>query len=136
MSPAQTIVFAEEIRWPVVELKHIYGKVGENAACRYLKKKGYDILERNYRKRYGEIDIIAQKDDLCVFVEVKTRADTAYGMASEAVTKTKQNKMVRTAKCYIMEHDLDAVFSFDVIEVYHKGLKVLSVNHIENAFYV
>ena len=117
-------------------ITQIHGNLGENAACKHLKKNGYKILERNYRKRYGEIDIIAQKDDVYIFVEVKTRAETDYGMASEAVTKSKQQKLVRTAQFYIMEHKLDAAFSFDVIEVYHKGRKVLNVNHIENAFYV
>ena len=116
-------------------ITQIHGNLGENAACKHLKKNGYKILERNYRKRYGEIDIIAQKDDVYIFVEVKTRAETDYGMASEAVTKSKQQKLVRTAQFYIMEHKLDAAFSFDVIEVYHKGRKVLNVNHIENAFY-
>ena len=117
-------------------ITQIHGNLGENAACKHLKKNGYKILERNYRKRYGEIDIIAQKDDVYIFVEVKTRAETDYGMASEAVTKSKQQKLVRTAQFYIMEHKLDAAFSFDVIDVYHKGRKVLNVNHIENAFYV
>jgi len=116
-------------------ITQIHGNLGENAACKHLKKNGYKILERNYRKRYGEIDIIAQKDDVYIFVEVKTRAEIDYGMASEAVTKSKQQKLVRTAQFYIMEHKLDAAFSFDVIEVYHKGRKVLNVNHIENAFY-
>lgn len=117
-------------------LTQIHGKLGENVACKYLKKQGYIILARNYRKRFGEIDIIAKKEEMYIFVEVKTRADTEYGMACEAVTKSKQQKLIQTAKCYIMEKMLDAAFSFDVIEVYHKGRKVQKIHHIENAFYV
>ena len=117
-------------------ITQIHGNLGEKAACEYLKKNGYQILKRNYRKRFGEIDIIAHKEDMYIFVEVKTRADTEYGMASEAVTKAKQQKLIRTAKYFIMEEKLDAAFSFDVIEVYHKGRKVEQIHHIENAFYV
>ncbi len=116
-------------------ITQLHGNIGESAACKFLKKNGYKVIERNYRKRYGEIDIIAQKGEMYVFIEVKTRADTDYGLAAEAVTKTKQQRIIRTAKLYIMENELDAAFSFDVIEVYHKGRKVVRINHIENAFY-
>lgn len=115
-------------------ITQICGNIGENAACKYLKKQRYSIIERNFRRRYGEIDIIAQKKDMYVFVEVKTRESTEYGLAMEFVTKSKQQKLIRTAKLYIMEHELDAAFSFDVIEVYHKGQKIVNINHIENAF--
>lgn len=117
-------------------IKHENGRIGENVACKYLKKKHYKILERNFRKPFGEIDIIAQKEDVIVFAEVKTRSgELNYGMPCEAVTYTKQQKLIKTAKAYIMENELDAVFSFDIIEVILKNGKVLSVNHIENAFY-
>ena len=116
-------------------LTQFHGNLGENAACKYLKKHKYKILERNYRKTYGEIDIIAQKNDMIFFVEVKTRSSTEFGTAAEAVTYQKQQKLIRAAKAYIAENHPDAGISFDVIEVYHAGRKVVSVNHIENAFY-
>lgn len=111
------------------------GKLGENEACKYLKKNKYEILERNYSKRCGEIDIIAQKENKIAFVEVKTRSKTEYGEPSEAVTYQKQQKIKKTALFYIGEKDIDADFSFDIIEIIIDNKKVLSVNHIENAFY-
>ncbi len=116
-------------------LTQLHGDLGENAACKYLKKHKYKILARNYRKTYGEIDIIAQKNDMISFVEVKTRTNTDYGTAGEAVTYHKQQKLIRAAKAYIAENKLDCGISFDVVEVYHEGRKVVSVYHIENAFY-
>lgn len=110
------------------------GKLGEDAACKLLKKKHYTILTRNYRKRVGEIDIVAQKGNRIAFVEVKTRTDVTHGMPGEAVTYGKQQKIIKTAKYYIAEHQLDAVFAFDVIEVRLEDGKILSVNHIEDAF--
>ncbi len=111
------------------------GNLGENEACKYLKKNNYKILKRNYSKRYGEIDIIAQKGSKIAFVEVKTRSKTEYGEPSEAVTYKKQQKIKKTALSYISENDIDADFTFDIIEVLIDNKKVLSINHIENAFY-
>ena len=110
------------------------GVDGEKAACNFLKKKGYKILKRNYKKTYGEIDIIAKVDNTITFVEVKTRANTEFGLACEAVTKSKQDKIIKTAYSYIKENNTDADFSFDIIEVYHANGKVMKIEHIENAF--
>ena len=112
------------------------GKTGENAAVSHLKKKGYKILARNYRKSYGEIDIIASKDENIAFVEVKTRKSDDYGTPSEFVTLKKQKKIIKTAYTYIQENDLDAEFTFDIVEVYLTGRKVRDINHIVNAFYI
>lgn len=111
------------------------GNLGENEACKYLKKKSYKIMERNYRKKCGEIDIIAQKGDKIAFVEVKTRSKTDYGEPAEYVTYNKQQKIKKTALFYIGENDIDADFSFDIAEVFIDDKKVLSINYIENAFY-
>lgn len=117
-------------------LTQIYGTLGENAAACLLKKKGYTVLERNYRRKFGEIDIVAKKGNRIVFAEVKTRRNADYGTAGEAVRFHKQKKLIRAAQDYIVRKSLDAAFSFDVIEVYHKGLKITHINHIENAFTV
>lgn len=111
------------------------GNLGENEAVKYLKKNKYKILERNYRKRCGEIDIIAQKGDRIAFVEVKTRSKTEYGEPAEAVTYHKQQKIKKTALFYIGEKNIEADFAFDIIEVLINNKKIPSVNHIENAFY-
>ena len=112
------------------------GKKGEIAAYKYLKKNGYKILARNYRKTYGEIDIIAQKGENIAFVEVKTRKNDSFGTPAEFVTVQKQKKLIKTAYTYIQENNLDAEFTFDVVEVYFDGKKVKEINHIENAFYI
>lgn len=111
------------------------GEKGEAIAAKYLKKSGYKILERNYRKKYGEIDIIAQKGENIAFVEVKTRKSDLYGTPSEFVTAKKQAKIKKAAYTYIQENDLDADFTFDIIEVYLNS-KGENVNHIIGAFYI
>ncbi len=113
---------------------NIIGSLGEKAACRFLKKNQYKILGRNYRKPYGEIDIIAQHGDTVSFVEVKTRKNEQFGLQCEAVTYTKRRKLIQTAYTYIEENKIDANYSFDIIEVYHDEGKIKSVRHIKNAF--
>ena len=115
---------------------NISGKTGENAATKFLKKSGYKILERNFRKTYGEIDIIAKCGENIAFVEVKTRKSDAYGTPAEFVTREKQQKIIKCAYTYIQENDLDAEFTFDIIEVYMDGRKIKEINHIKNAFYI
>jgi putative endonuclease len=110
------------------------GTAGENSAAEYLENLGYEILEKNYKSRMGEIDIIAlSPEEVCVFVEVKTRKNTDFGMACEAVDKRKQEKLVKTAMTYRYGSDM----RFDVIEVYYSGktgFEVNNINHIKNAF--
>lgn len=112
------------------------GMAGESAAVKFLKKSGYKILEKNYRKTYGEIDIIAKKGENIAFVEVKTRKSDLYGSPAEFVNKKKQERIIKTAYTYIQEHNLDAEFTFDIVEVHTEGIKIKSVNHIKNAFYI
>ena len=94
------------------------GRRGEEIAAAFLERKGYTILERNYRLRQGEIDLIACQDATIAFVEVKTRRTLDYGLPPEAVTYTKQQKIKATALAYLQaqEHYYQ-VLSFDVIEV-------------------
>lgn len=112
------------------------GDLGEMAACQYLMGYDYRIIERNFRLKCGEIDIIAEKDGTTVFVEVKTRRGTMYGQPSEYVDYRKQIKIKKTAMCYMKSLDTD--MRFDVIEVIynniHGNFEVKSINHIENAF--
>lgn len=109
------------------------GDYGENAAAGYLIGKGYVILERNYRRGGGEIDIIANDKEYIVFVEVKYRKSMSAGYPREAVSRAKQKRIIETALYYIGENSLDDNdFRFDVIEVF--GKELLDINHIENAF--
>lgn len=110
------------------------GAAGERCAAEYLEDSGYEILEKNYRLNFAEIDIIAlSPDDVCVFVEVKTRKNDKFGLACQAVDRRKQEHIIRAAMTYSYDGDK----RFDVIEVYYNdehGFKPQKINHIENAF--
>ena len=112
------------------------GDIGEEFAVKYLKKKRYRIVARNFRKKYGEIDIIAENKNYLVFVEVKTRHSNSMTTASEAVDKRKQLRIIKTATTYLLENDTEKYCRFDVCEVYvdKDSLKLESINYIENAF--
>lgn len=96
------------------------GNQGESAACDYLKREGYTIIKRNYRTRYGEIDIIAENETHIIFVEVKTRADTPvqklYGRPSLAVNAKKRDRLLKCAKKYIHDFKPKKSPRIDVIE--------------------
>lgn len=113
--------------------KQEIGKNGENIAEKYLKSSGYTILERNFRCKIGEIDIIAMDKKEIVFIEVKTRRNSKYGNPSEAVDDTKQKHIINAAKWYIHIHNLYNCFiRFDVIEIYDKN-NTQKINHIKQA---
>ena len=107
------------------------GREGEAKAAEYLRKKRYEILGANYRCRFGELDLIAKKRDLVIFVEVKLRRNDRFGAAADAVTASKQDKLRKAAASWLASHDCDAPTRFDVIEIYTDTGRI---NHIENAF--
>jgi putative endonuclease len=110
------------------------GSVGEDLACRELERRGYAIVARRYRRRGGEIDIIARDGATLVFVEVKTREDCEYGEAVEGVTALKQRRMTRLALSYLAEHRLtERPCRFDIVSIHLNGGAV-SVEVYENAF--
>ncbi len=102
------------------------GRLGEELAALMLQERDYEILERNFRCRFGEIDIIAIRRDILTFVEVKTRSGELYGSAAEAVTWNKQQKIRQTALQYLNEYRKPfAGVEFQVVEVLlrqHDGL--------------
>lgn len=112
------------------------GDKGEEYAVKYLKRNMYSILARNYRKRYGEIDIIAENKEYIIFVEVKTRGTNAIARPCEAVDAYKQSRIIKTAAAFLSENDLDKMCRFDVCEVYINcdNLRLIKINYIENAF--
>lgn len=114
------------------------GAVGELLAARFLRDKGYCILSSNYRCRFGEIDIVAADDTYLVFVEVKTRASDALYQPREAVDLVKQRKLLRAAKVYWKQTEIDLQPRFDVIEVVlpknGEPLQCDSIDHYINAF--
>ncbi len=111
------------------------GHAGEDLAARYLTRRGYAILRRNYRVRSGEIDLIARHRGELVFIEVKTRRGTNQGHPAEAVTPKKQRQIVKAAMCYLQEKNaFDHPVRFDVVAILLRpdGPPVIDV--IENAF--
>ena len=108
------------------------GKMGEDRALAFLSGKGYIRLGKNYSNRWGEIDLIMEKGETIVFVEVKHRTEQAYGAPEEAVTRHKQTRMTRVAVAYIQENGLwERNFRFDVVSISGPEIR-----HIENAFLV
>ena len=112
------------------------GKKGEDLAVSYLINSGYDILDRNYHSRYGEIDIIAGKDNVIVFVEVKLRKSCAFGNPCEFVNKTKLSKLEKTLQIWLSENNADdKELRFDIIEETGiAGGYDIGINHIVNAY--
>lgn len=110
------------------------GKTGEDLACEYLFNHHYKILERNFRKRYGELDIVAVKDDTLVFVEVKTRIGRVFGLPEESVTPRKLAEVKQTAAYYKLLHpELPDSMQIDVIAIELEVDETLKAfRHIEN----
>ncbi len=124
----------------------IVGRLGEDAACKYLKKHKYMICERNYRYGRSEIDIIAKKDGFIVFFEIKTRSFSSeysepymYSRPADAVNYEKRKNLIKAAMDYLRKDSGDEKARFDVLEIYFvKHLdtkyKLHRINHIESAF--
>lgn len=111
--------------------KQEIGRIGENIATNYLEKKGYQIIERNFMARQGEIDIIAKQNKEWVFIEVKTRTNDAFGKPIEAVDNTKQKHLIKAIKYYIYSNRIENQnIRVDVIEVYKIGERHI-INHIK-----
>lgn len=117
-----------------------FGKWGENQAEIFLQKRGYEILEKNYQKRCGEIDIVATHNQILHFIEVKTRQDSSsekYGAPEEAVDLRKQRKLAETAYYYLSERNFpeDTNWQIDVISItYSPQENKAEIRHIQNAF--
>ena len=109
--------------------KKILGRRGEEAACKYLKKQGYRILERNYKTPFGEADIVAFKGGTYAFVEVKARANDVYGLPSEAVDRAKRERYRKIAWFFCTARREELPCRFDVCSVYDGGLE-----YFENAY--
>ncbi len=118
--------------------KHIRGKFGEDYTADYLKNKGMRIIARNFRRKGGELDIVALSGDVLVVTEVKTRKFGGLTEGIEAMTQTKMRNIIRTAERFIEECDVEfSEMRFDVAEVEvttEKNPRVLSFSYYEDAF--
>ena len=118
----------------MIDPRQLFGKKSEGIAVRHLKRKGYKIVEQNYRNRIGEIDIIARDRDTLVFVEVKSRSTNKFGDPKWAITPTKQRKISMVALAYLKTLDQgDAKARFDVVCIQEDG-ETRQVEIVKNAF--
>ena len=109
------------------------GKEGENQAARFLLNKGYKIRHRNWRFKKNEVDIIAEKDNLLVVVEVKTRTNDYFENPKEAVTKRKQRFIIKATDAYIQQYNIDFETRFDIVSVLISNGRA-EIEHIEDAY--
>ena len=107
------------------------GALGESLAAAHLEAHGLSIVERNFRTRYGEVDLIADDSGTVVFVEVKTRRGSAFGTPEEAVTLRKRRRLVKVAVAYLQSHDLaDRDWRVDVVGVMLRRNGPATINHL------
>lgn len=112
------------------------GNEGEDLAAAYLKSKGYTILERNYFFERAEVDIVAYDESSIVFVEVKKRANTAFGKPEEFVTEEKIEHIYKAAEAWLYERKMaGAPVRFDVISIVQADKEAPDIRHFENAFW-
>lgn len=110
------------------------GKRGEDLACRHLEEQGFEILERNWRCRAGELDIVARDGDVLVVCEVKTRRSHAYGSPVEAITPRKLSTLRTLALTWMSEHAVNAAsVRLDVIGITTSGPHGLVLHHVRGA---
>ena len=113
--------------------KQMIGRWGEEAAAAYLAEKGYTILARNVHSAHGEIDIVASKDNLLVFVEVKTRSSHIFAYPEDAVTRRKQAYLLSAAEAWLQAHpESSDSWQFDVIAVEGTPGGKAQIEHFEN----
>jgi putative endonuclease len=110
------------------------GRTGESIASTHLIGLGFKILERNWRFKKYEIDIIADYQDFIVFIEVKTRKDDSHGQPQDFVTRKKQRFLIKAANEYLTMNNIDRECRFDIIAVTN-GAEGSKIEHIPNAFY-
>ena len=111
------------------------GVLGENIACDFLFKKRFKIVQRNFKARYGELDIIAIHKKTLVFIEVKTRTSLRFGTPEEAITPRKLHELVQTAQYYVILHpELPTLMRIDVIGIMMDEIteEVQRITHTEN----
>jgi putative endonuclease len=118
----------------VSDARQLLGKYGEDLACRELEGRGYAIIARRYRRRGGELDIIARDGDTTVFIEVKARDSRDFGDAAEAVTRLKRRRMKHLALDYLMRNGLlDSRCRFDVVSIHFDDERPI-IELYQNAF--
>ncbi len=117
-----------------MDYRRALGVWGESLAILHLEAHGYQILDRNWRCRLGEIDIIARQNEELVFVEVKTRRGTKMGSPEEGLTKVKSKRLVKLSQLYLVEADLDVDWRLDLVAIQvDEKMSLLRLEHLPNA---
>lgn len=110
------------------------GSWGEEKASGFLSEKGYEIIEKNYRYKHMEVDLIAIHKNTLIFIEVKTRSGTGFGMPEEFVNYTKSRLILKAAEHYIFDKDWQKDVRFDIVSILILPNGNLNIRHIEDAF--
>jgi putative endonuclease len=110
------------------------GSLGEQMACDYIRKKDFQIIDRNYRFKKNEVDIIAKKDNQLIIIEVKTRQTAEIGEPWQAVTRNKQKQIIQVANQYVQTNKIELETRFDIISIIHNSYRTV-ITHLEDAFY-
>lgn len=110
------------------------GNEGENLAATFLEKKGYRIVQRNYRYKHAEIDLIVTRDNWLIFVEVKTRSSLSFGYPEEFVDEKKINKILEGADQYLFENNWNGNVRYDIVSI-QLGRGAPQIDHFEDAFH-
>lgn len=119
----------------MVDTRKKLGNRGEKIAAKFLRKQGYQIIEKNYRSRLGEIDIVAEEDESIVFVEVKTRCSTDFGLPEEALSYDKRRRLSKLALGYLAHRRIkDTNCRFDVVSILMDNNRANHIKLIKNAF--
>ncbi len=119
------------------ERNKFVGKIGEDAATKFFEDKGFKIIERNFRIRSAEIDLIVDDGETLIFAEVKARSNIRHGLPAEAVDFRKRKKIIEAAGVFLQNENFsERACRFDVVEVYLTGNKIEEIRQIENAFEV
>ena len=121
---------------PKKDSRKATGRSGEDLAALYLEQQGYTILERNYRLRIGEVDIIARDGEYLVFIEVKTRRSNRFGSPFEAVDVRKQKKIFQLAAAYLQGKELPVRFDVVAVHLNEQGVRKqgVRIEILKNAF--
>jgi putative endonuclease len=109
------------------------GTFGENFACQFLSKQGFEIVQRNYRFKHLELDVIALNQDKIVCIEVKTRQTAEIGEPWRAVTRSKQKQIIKAFNNYLQENEIATEARFDIVSIVHNGFRT-DLEHIPDAF--
>lgn len=110
------------------------GRAGEEHVTELLKRRGFEIVKRNFRCHFGEIDIIARDRQYILFVEVKTRKIGSMVSPFEAITSAKRRRLLLTAQLYLQSHPADLQPRFDAVAVYTQHGAIVGEEYLENAF--